>query len=125
MIRMICVGKLKIIKTVVIFLPFRRKYLFLHHNFKRQCDMNTIAINSNVYRSAVQYANSHNISVSDAVEEAILLLLQKVQTKQRLTETKEFNEALNYVKSIVPTGGKSVPTDENGLDVLVEKKYKL
>ena len=87
--------------------------------------MNTIAINSNVYRSAVQYANSHNISVSDAVEEAILLLLQKVQTKQRLTETKEFNEALNYVKSIVPTGGKSVPTDENGLDVLVEKKYKL
>lgn len=87
--------------------------------------MNTIAINSNVYRSAVQYANLHNISVSDAVEEAILLLLQKVQTKQRLTETKEFNEALNYVKSIVPTGGKSVPTDENGLDVLVEKKYKL
>lgn len=87
--------------------------------------MNTIAINSNVYRSAVQYANSHNISVSDAVEEAILLLLQKVQTKQRLTETKEFNEALTYVKSIVPTGGKSVPTDENGLDVLVEKKYKL
>lgn len=87
--------------------------------------MNTIAINSNIYRSAVQYANLHNISVSDAVEEAILLLLQKVQTKQRLTETKEFNEALTYVKSIVPTGGKSVPTDENGLDVLVEKKYKL
>lgn len=87
--------------------------------------MNTVAINSNVYRSAVQYANLHNISVSDAVEEAILLLLQKVQTKQRLTETKEFNEALTYVKSIVPTGGKSVPTDENGLDVLVEKKYKL
>lgn len=87
--------------------------------------MNTVAINSNIYRSAVQYANLHNISVSDAVEEAILLLLQKVQTKQRLTETKEFNEALTYVKSIVPTGGKSVPTDENGLDVLVEKKYKL
>ena len=87
--------------------------------------MNTIAINSNVYRDAEQYAHLHNISVTEAVEKAILLFLQKVQPKQKLTETTEFKEALAYVKSIVPTGGKPVPADENGLDALVEQKYKL
>lgn len=55
--------------------------------------MNTVAINSNVYRSAEQYANLHNISVADAVEKAILLFLQKVQPKQKLMETTEFKEA--------------------------------
>ncbi len=87
--------------------------------------MNTVAIKSNIYRGAEQYAYLHNISVADAVEKAILLLLQKVQPKQKLTETTEFKEALAYVKSIVPTGGKPVPADENGMDVLVEQKYKL
>lgn len=33
--------------------------------------MNTVTINSNVYRGAEQYANLHNISVADAVEKAI------------------------------------------------------
>ena len=87
--------------------------------------MNTVAINSNVYRGAEQYAHLHNISVADAVEKAILLFLQKVQPKQKLTETTEFKDALAYVKSIVPTEEKSVPADVNGLDVLVEQKYKL
>lgn len=87
--------------------------------------MNTVTINSNVYRGAEQYANLHNISVADAVEKAILLFLQKVQPKQKLMETTEFKEALAHVKSIVPSGGKPVPADENGLDALVEQKYKL
>ena len=84
--------------------------------------MNTVAINSNVYRSAEQYANLHNISVADAVEKAILLFLQKVQPKQKLMETTEFKEALAHVKSIVPSGGKPVPADESGLDALIEQK---
>ena len=41
------------------------------------------------------------------------------------TVATEFKEALAYVKSIVPTEGKPVPADENGMDVLVEQKYKL
>ena len=84
--------------------------------------MNTVTINSNVYRGAEQYANLHNISVADAVEKAILLFLQKVQPKQKLMETTEFKEALAYVKSIVPSEEKPVPADENGLDALVEQK---
>ena len=77
--------------------------------------MNTVAINSNIYIDAEQYAHLHNISMADAVEKAILLFLQKVQPKQKLTETAEYRDALAYVKSIVPTAGKPVPADENGL----------
>ena len=86
--------------------------------------MNTVAINSNIYRDAEEYAHLHNISVADAVEKAILLFLKKMKPQQQLTETTEFKDALAYVKSIVPTGGKSVPADENGLDVLADQKYK-
>lgn len=87
--------------------------------------MDTVAINSNIYRGAEQYARQHNMSVTDAVEKAISMFLQRVQPKQKMTETKEFKEALAYVTSIVPTEGKAVPVDENGLDALVEQKYKL
>jgi len=80
--------------------------------------MKSVAINSNVYRGAEQYANLHNISVADAVEKAILLFLQKVQPKQKLMETTEFKE-------LSGKGGRPVPADENGLDALVEQKYKL
>ena len=87
--------------------------------------MNTIAIDSNIYKGAESYAKLHNISVTAAIEKAISLFLQKVQPKQKLLETAEFNDALSYVKSIVPSEGKPVPADENGLDALVDKKYAL
>lgn len=45
--------------------------------------MNTVSINSNIYRGAEQYANMHNISVADAVEKAISLFLQKAEPKQK------------------------------------------
>ena len=87
--------------------------------------MNTIAIDSNIYKGAESYAKLHNISVTAAIEKAISMFLQKVQPKQKLMETTEFKEALAHVKSIVPSGGNPVPADENGLDALVEQKYKL
>ena len=46
--------------------------------------MNTIAIDSNIYKGAESYAKLHNISVTAAIEEAISLFLQKVQPKQKL-----------------------------------------
>lgn len=87
--------------------------------------MNTVAINSNIYKGAEQYAHLHNISVTATVEKALLLFLQKAQPKQQLTKTTEFKEALAYVKTLKAKGGKPVPADENGLDALVEKKYTL
>ncbi len=85
--------------------------------------MNTIAINSKTYQGAEQYARLHNVSVSDVVEKAVVLLLQNVQPKQKFTETTEFKEALAYVKTLKAKGGNPIPADENGLEALVEKKY--
>ena len=87
--------------------------------------MNTIAIDSNIYKGAESYAKLHNISVTAAIEKAISMFLQKVQPKQRLLETDEFRDALSYVKTLKAKGGKPIPADENSLDALVEKKYSL
>lgn len=83
--------------------------------------MNTIAIDSNIYKGAESYAKLHNISVTAAIEKAISLFLQKVQPKQKLLETAEFNDALSYVKTLKAKGGKPIPADENSLDALVDK----
>ena len=57
--------------------------------------MNTIAIDSNIYKGAESYAKLHN------------------------------RDALSYVKTLKAKGGKPIPADENSLDALVEKKYAL
>ena len=85
--------------------------------------MNTIVIDSNIYKGAESYAKMHNISVTAAIEKAISMFLQKVQPKQRLLETEEFRDALSYVKTLKAKGGKPIPADENNLDALVDKKY--
>lgn len=87
--------------------------------------MNTIALNSKTYQGAEMYARLHNVSVSDVVEKAVLLLLQKVEPKRKFTETAEFKKALAYVKTLKAKGGEPIPADENGLDALVESKYAL
>ena len=92
---------------------------------KGETIMNTIAIDSNIYKGAESYAKLHNISVTAAIEKAISLFLQKVQPKQKLLETAEFNDALSYVKTLKAKGGKPIPADENSLDALVDKKYAL
>ena len=87
--------------------------------------MNTIAVNSKTYQGAEMYARLNNVSVSDVVEKAVLLLLQNVQPKRKVTETARFKEALAFVKSKAAIGGNPVPADEDGLEALVEEKYKL
>ena len=83
--------------------------------------MNTIAIDSDIYKGAESYAKLHNISVTAVIEKAISLFLQRVQPKQKLLETAEFNDALSYVKTLKAKGGKPIPADENSLDALVDK----
>ena len=53
--------------------------------------MNTIAIDSNIYKGAESYAKLHK------------------------------RDALSYVKTLKAKGGKPIPADENSLDALVEK----
>ena len=59
---------------------------------KGETIMNTIAIDSDIYKGAESYAKLHNISVTAAIEKAISLFLQRVQPKQKLLETAEFND---------------------------------
>ena len=87
--------------------------------------MDTIAINSNIYKGAESYAKMHNMSVTAAIEKAILLFLQKVQPKQKPMETAEFKDALSYVKTLKATGGRPIPADENSLEALIDTKYAL
>ena len=101
----------------------KKKLIFVDK--KGDTIMNTISIDSNIYKGAENYAKLHNISVTAAIEKAISLFLQKVQPKQKLLETAEFNDALSYVKTLKAKGGKPIPADENSLDALVDKKYAL
>ena len=87
--------------------------------------MNTISIDSNIYKGAESYAKLHNISVTVAIEKAISLFLQKVEPKQKLLETAEYIDALSYVKTLKAKGGRPIPADENGIEALVDKKYAL
>ena len=109
--------------SLKIFVASSKKLIFVGK--KGDIIMNTIVIDSNIYKGAESYAKLHNISVTAAIEKAISMFLQKVQPKQRLLETEEFRDALSYVKTLKAKGGKPIPTDENNLDALVDKKYAL
>lgn len=88
-------------------------------------DMNTVAIDSNIYKGVEKYAKLHNITVGDVVEKGVLLLIENFQPKESIQKTKKFQDALAYVKTLKAKGGKPVPSDENDLEALVEKKYML
>lgn len=109
--------------SLKIFVASSKKLIFVGK--KGDIIMNTIVIDSNIYKGAESYAKLHNISVTAAIEKAISMFLQKVQPKQRLLETEEFRDALSYVKTLKAKGGKPIPADENNLDALVDKKYAL
>lgn len=86
---------------------------------------NEVSINSEIYKGAEQYAKLHNISVIDTIEKAVLLFLQKLQPTHGEKDSMKFEEVVSYVKTLAAKGGKPVPADENGLEALVETKYKL
>ncbi len=87
--------------------------------------MNEVSINSEIYKGAEQYAKLHNTSVTDTIEKAVMLFLQKLQPTQNATDGLEFKEVVSYVKTLAAKGGKPVPVDEKGIEALIETKYKL
>ncbi len=88
--------------------------------------MNTITLSNSTIKNAEEYARLHNISVTEAIEKAVRLLLGKLQPSLDEEKTSDYEKALAYVKSLKATGGEPVPSDENGLEALVsEKGYKL
>lgn len=88
---------------------------------KKNMHMNTITIDSNIYKEAEMYAKMHNISVVDAIEKGILLLIENLQPVKSIENTKKFQDALTYVRTLKAKGGKPVPANENSIGALVEK----
>lgn len=93
--------------------------------------MYEIAINdSKVYLEGEAYARNNNSSLSEMVNRYVASLAAKLRSSKKhqkvaLDNTEDFQNAMNYVKSLVAKEGGTVPADENGLDALVERKYKL
>lgn len=93
--------------------------------------MYEIAINDpKVYLDGEAYARNNNSSLSEMVNRYVASLAAKLRSSKKhqkvaLDKTEDFQNAMNYVKSLSAKEGGTVPADENGLDALVEKKYKL
>ena len=112
--------------------------------------MNTITIDSNIYKGAEMYAKLHKISIEAAIEKGLTLLLgndfvkpedqrklvcsglarnrtfKNLTPKKKVADEKaEFQKALAYVESLTVKGGKPVPADVDPMAVFEEEKYKL
>ena len=87
--------------------------------------MNTIAINSNMYKGAEMYAKLHHISVEAVVEKGLSLLLEKFHPKEKTVSNSGFEQAMAIMDTMMAKGGKRIPVDENPMDVFVEQKYGL
>lgn len=85
--------------------------------------MTTITLSNSTIQSAERYAKLHNISVADAIEKGVALLLGKLRTPKNAAKTADFTDALEYVKGIKAKGGNPVPADENSMETLIEGKY--
>ena len=56
--------------------------------------MNTISIDSNIYKGAELYAKLHNISVEAVIEKGLTLLLENLTSKKKVAdENAEFQKA--------------------------------
>lgn len=59
----------------------------------------------------------------------IQLLIGNIRANTAKNRTKagglSTKEALDFVRTLSASGGFAVPVDENGIDTLVEEKYKL
>ena len=83
-----------------------------------------------IYQDGETYAKANHSTLEDMVNKYVASLADKVRGKNKKTDvpfsqTDEFLNALAYVKTKAAKGGKPVPADENGLDALVDAKYRL
>lgn len=86
--------------------------------------MNTITIDSGIYRRAELYAKLHNISVRDAIERGLTMLVSTKFSKEN-KKVSQLDKAMDLMDSMMIKGGKVVPSDANGIEALIETKYKL
>lgn len=86
--------------------------------------MNTISIDTNIYRGAEIYAQTHNISITELAEKALLKFVGKKENFRLKKE--ELSPAVKSLIGIAKPSGKD--EDINGRDTRMEflsEKYGL
>lgn len=79
--------------------------------------MNTISIDTNIYQGAENYAKTHNISITELIENAILKYVGKKKTFRLKTE-EELSPTVRSLIEIAKPSGKD--EDINGRDARME-----
>ena len=91
--------------------------------------MNTITIDSTLYKEAELFAARKNMTVTAFFEYAIRKIMKAMPSDtpvKTYRNTLEFQQALEYMDSFVADDlAKPVPADEKGIDALMEEKYLL
>lgn len=93
--------------------------------------MYQIAINDPmVYLDGEIYAQENHSSLEELVNKYVASLAALIRSRKKqqtvpFSQSEEFQKAVAFVKSKAAKGGRPVPADEDGLESLVEAKYKL
>ena len=89
--------------------------------------MNTITIDSTLYKEAERFAAQKNMTMSSFLEYAVRKIMKTMSSDAPIKtyrDTLEYQQALEYMDSFVADDfAKSVPAEEKGIDALVEQKY--
>lgn len=86
--------------------------------------MNTITIDSNIYKGLEAYAKLHNVSIESVIEKGLTLFLGKFVPASPRKE-RSLDEALALMETMMIKDGNPVPADEDAMSTLAEEKYKL
>ena len=78
--------------------------------------MNTISIDSNVYKGAEIYARLHNTNVKDFIENAIIAAVGKNAQKAVRCTMKSEDELSPQVRSLIGIANTADTDDINGCD---------
>ena len=89
--------------------------------------MNTITIDSALYKEAERFAAQNNMTMSSFLEYAVRKIMKAMSADTPIKtyrDTLEYQQALEYMDSFVAADlAKPVPAEEKGIDALVEQKY--
>lgn len=87
--------------------------------------MNTVTIDSKIYKEVARYASRKKISISHLFEVAVSKYLNINTSTQGsgIYDSREFIDALVYMDSLMSSDDEniSIPTDENGKEIKSDK----
>ena len=109
-------NKIKIIADFVIFAQEKFVLSNLIRKFAQKIkykEMNTISIDTNIYRGAEIYAQMHNISITELAEKALLKVVGKKENF-RLKKEEELSPAVRSLIGIAKPSGTQKCRNEQG-----------